>query len=136
MVEIFIRACLGHLIGDYLLQSKYMALNKSNPGWRSILICSLHSLVYTIAVCVMIWTLNSIVWIIVFASHWMMDRWSIANLWLKLIKGRTFEKAYNSKDKYREFDIAFTSLVYTITDNTFHILVLWFMIKFLLGGSL
>ncbi|MBI2057928.1 MAG: DUF3307 domain-containing protein, partial [Candidatus Yanofskybacteria bacterium] len=36
MAELFILALLGHLIGDYLFQTKYMALNKSAKGWLGI----------------------------------------------------------------------------------------------------
>src|SRR5438477_10778130 len=32
MDHLFILAVLGHLTGDYLLQSKWMALTKSRPG--------------------------------------------------------------------------------------------------------
>lgn len=132
MAELFIRALLGHLIGDYLLQSKFMALNKSNDNWRGVLTCSWHVLIYTISVCLMIGTSNPLVWLLVFATHWFIDRWSLATYWLRLIHGRTFDAAYISKDKYREFDIAFTSLVYAVVDNTFHLLSLWLIVKYLI----
>ena len=67
---------------------------------------------------------------LVFVPHWIIDRWSLASLWLKMIRGRTFEAAFNSKDQYREFDIAFTSIVYTVTDNTMHLICLWLVIRF------
>jgi len=135
MAELFVLALLGHLIGDYLLQTKNMALNKSAKGWRGIKTCSLHVLIYTASVCLMLWTLNIWIWLAIFIPHWIIDRWSFASVWLKLIKGRTFEDAYLSKDKYREFDIAFTSIVYTVTDNTFHFLSLWLVVKILMHGA-
>ena len=131
MAELFILALLGHLIGDYLLQTKHMALNKSAKGWGGIKTCSIHVLIYTTSVCLMLWMFNVWVWLAIFIPHWIIDRWSLASLWLKLIKGRTFEEAYLSKDHYREFDIAFTSLVYAVVDSTFHLLSLWLVIKFL-----
>ena len=33
---------------------------------------------------------------------------------------------------YREFDVAFTSLVYAVVDNTMHLICLWLVIKFVL----
>ncbi len=135
MAEFFVLAFLGHLIGDYLLQTKYMALNKSAKGWSGIKTCSLHVLIYTVAVCLMLWTLNVWMGLAIFIPHWVIDRWSLASAWLKIIKGRTFEAAYLSKDQYGEFDIAFTSLVYAVVDNTFHLLSLWLVVRFIMHGA-
>ena len=132
MADLFVLALLGHLVGDYLLQSKYMALQKSAHGWLGDQTCTLHVAIYTAAVCMFWWTLDPIVIILVFVPHWIIDRWSLAKPWLKLIGGRSFESAFNSKDKYREFDIAFTSLVYVVVDNTMHFLSLWLVIKFVM----
>lgn len=132
MAELFILALLGHLIGDYLFQTKHMALNKSAKGWSGIKTCSWHVWIYTLSVSLMLWVPNLWVLPAIFIPHWVIDRWSLASVWLKLIKGRTFEAAYLSKDQYREFDIAFTSLVYAVVDNTFHLLSLWLVIKLLL----
>ncbi|HVT58578.1 MAG TPA: DUF3307 domain-containing protein [Thermoanaerobaculia bacterium] len=130
MADLFVLALLGHLAGDYLLQTKRMALGKSRPGWSGALLCTAHVLIYTAAVCVMLSWTRPMAWLLVFAPHWVIDRWSLAGAWLKLIRGRTFESAYLSKEPYREFDIAFTSLVYTAVDNTFHLFCLWLVILF------
>ncbi len=53
----------------------------------------------------------------------------MGNIWAKIIKGRTFESARTSQDPDKEFDIAFTSVVYTVVDTTFHLVVLWFVLK-------
>lgn len=37
---------IGHLIGDYIIQNDYLALNKT----KNSLICLLHCLLYTLAV--------------------------------------------------------------------------------------
>ena len=131
MSELFIAAFLGHLIGDYLVQTKYMALHKSKKNWSGIVTCSWHVALYTLAVCVMLWKFDLFLILAIYIPHWIIDRWSLASVWLRLIKGRTFEAAYLSNDQFREFDIAFTSLVYTVVDNTMHLLSLWLVIKFL-----
>ena len=133
MAELFIAALLGHLVGDYLLQSKYMALNKSAPGMTGLITCTAHVALYTAAVCTFWWTINPLLIALVFVPHWIIDRWSLASPWLKMIRGRTFEAAFGSKDTYREFDIAFTSIVYTVTDNTMHLICLWLVIKFVMN---
>jgi hypothetical protein len=132
MADLFVLALLGHLVGDYLLQTKQMALTKSAPGWAGIRTCTLHVVLYTIAVCAFWWTISPLVIALVFLPHWIIDRWSLGATWLKLIGGRTFEAAYASTDKYREFDIAFTSLVYAVVDNTMHLICLWLVIKVVL----
>jgi len=132
MADLFVLALLGHLIGDYLLQTKHMAFHKSEPGWIGIRTCSFHVFVYTVAICLATGVTRPVTVALIFLPHWIIDRWSLATKWLKLIRGRTFEKAYSSTDKYREFDIAFTSIVYTVVDNTLHLLCLWVVIKFLI----
>lgn len=119
MERLFILALLGHLIGDYLLQSKWMALTKSANGFDGIKACTVHVAVYTAAVCAMCWTLSPLFALAVFVPHWVIDRWSLASPWLKMIGGRTFEGAKDDWDK------AFTAIVYTVTDNTMHLLCLW-----------
>jgi membrane-associated HD superfamily phosphohydrolase len=129
MIELFIYGIFGHLVGDYLLQPKKMALNKSAKTWKGFSICILHSLIYTASIFIVIWRFNLLAVILIFVSHFIIDYWSLGQIWLKLIKGRTFEGAYSSQDKSREFDIAFTSIVYTVVDATFHLLILWFVLK-------
>jgi hypothetical protein len=125
----FLLAILGHLIGDFLLQPKSWALRKSERSMPGFWYCTVHVVVYTAAVCAMLRTYQVAVVVLVFIPHWLIDRYSLASIWLKLIRGRSFEAAYASTDKFREFDIAFTSIVYTVTDATLHLLclgvVLW-----------
>ncbi len=131
MLNLFINLIFGHLVGDYLLQSKSMALKKGLPGWIGWKWCLFHCLVYTFAVCAFLKTVNPLAIAIVFLSHVAIDRWSLADKWLKLIRGRTFLAAYASTEPTREFDIAFTSIVYTVVDNTWHILIMYYGLLFL-----
>ncbi len=130
MAELFILALLGHLVGDYLLQTKQMALMKSKADAKGFLMCSLHVLIYTIVVCLFLQTTDPLVWVLVFVPHWIIDRWSLANVWLSLIKGRTFKSAIAGTGIKKDFDIAFTSIVYTVSDNTIHLLTLFLVIKY------
>ena len=125
MERLFILALFGHLVGDYLLQSKWMALTKSAPGAEGNKACTIHVAIYAAAVCLFVGTLSPVFAIAVAAPHWIIDRWSLASSWLKLIRGRTFEDALANTTPYRELDIAFTAIVYTVTDNTMHAMCLW-----------
>ena len=123
---------LGHLAGDYLFQGKQMAFRKSEKGWAGYGWCVLHCLIYTICVCLFLWTLNPLVVVLVFASHFPFDRWSLASKWLKLIRGRDLIRAFESKEKYRDIDVAFSCLVYAVVDNTMHLILLWFIVGWLI----
>jgi len=95
--DLFASILLGHMVGDYLLQNKWMAMNKS----ASTLKCAVHCLVYTLAVVAFttpffdraVWlgaTYPDWRWVLaVFLSHFLIDRWSLADRWLGLIDGRS-----------------------------------------------
>jgi len=123
-----VAAVIGHFVGDYLLQTKRMALGKTKLGIYGIGLCTAHVGVYSAAVCAVIWTANMLLFALVFIPHWIIDRWSLAGLWLKAIGGRTFDTV---SDQNREWDIAFTAIVYTVTDNTMHVLCLWAALAYL-----
>ena len=132
MADLFILAIFGHLLGDYFFQNKTMALKKSDKGKIGIQWCTGHCLLYTVLVCLLTWQIFS-PWfaLSVFIPHWLIDRFSLANLWLKLIRGRTFESAYGGGLGYRDFDVAFTAIVYTIVDNSMHFFCLWISLRLL-----
>ncbi len=129
MTDVFARIVLAHLFGDYLFQTKSMALSKTAPdlkGWSS---CAIHCLVYTAIFALFFKSLNPIFLSLVFLSHFPIDRWSLGQKWLDLIKGRSILKAFESRDKYRDLDISFSCLVYAVVDNTLHIFLIWTITK-------
>lgn len=133
MADLFIVALLGHLIGDYLLQSTWMAITKSQLGWKGVWACTIHVTLYTAAVCVMLQTPDPLVWLAVFVPHWIIDHWSLGEEWSKLIGGRTKEKTMAvTPGPAREFGFAFYAPVYIAVDNTWHLLCLWATIKFMM----
>ena len=127
----FILGFLAHRVSDLALQPKSWALNKSVPGRKGFTICTIHVLVYTTCIICSWQKFDILVYASVFIPHWIIDRYSLANKWLGLIRGRTFASAFASTDKYREFDVAFTCIVYKDVDETFHLVcllltILWF----------
>lgn len=76
---------IAHLIGDYLLQNDWMALNKKK--WH--LPCLVHCLLYTAAVFVLTgWQPWAIA--IVFAAHYAQDHTNIVLRWMNLIGQKQF----------------------------------------------
>lgn len=124
MFTIFEKILLGHLVGDYLLQSKKMAIEKSAKGINGLMWCLLHCLIYTAVICLFTSIINPIKIFLIFMSHFPIDRWSLASNWLEIIKGRDFMVAYKSKAEFHEIDLSFSIIVYVIVDNTIHILLI------------
>lgn len=119
---------LGHLVGDYLLQNDWMALNKGrkNPfGW---LTCGTHTVVYSLAVCA--FTKFSLLWfILVCLSHYFIDHYSLAEYWSKY-KGNQTLKEYMTAPTYKSgqaghVNSAFKAFVYIVQDNTMHLVLMW-----------
>lgn len=127
MADLFILAFFGHIIGDYFLQPQKMAIRKSSNS----LMCLTHVMIYTISVCVMLWNWNPVVALSIFVPHFIIDRWSLGEAWLKLIGGRTVKDAIEKTGAEREFAIAFYAPVYIIVDNGLHLLCILGTIKFL-----
>jgi hypothetical protein len=125
MNDAFAAIVLGHLTGDYLVQSKNMALQKSQSGWPGIKWCLLHCSIYTTCVCLFLWTIDPLIIGLVFLSHFPIDRWSLASHWLKIIRGRDFLHAYIGQENFWEIDLSFSCLVYAVVDNAMHLILLW-----------
>jgi hypothetical protein len=129
---------LGHLVGDYLLQSRLMATDKGqHRSWRGLLYCVAHCLLYTLTVVLFLfpwldWLTYPALVIGVFLSHFIVDRYSLANWWARVIRGRSFEAARQEPDSdKRPFTIAFTCVVYAVSDNTMHLLLMYGLLQLL-----
>jgi hypothetical protein len=130
---------LGHLAGDYLLQNRWMALNKSKNthiGWLAAVI---HCVLYTLMICLFMQNFDWIWMVIVFNSHFWIDKFALAEKYKKIIGSSTlkeFVHRYEEKFDYvpyqkpeisrREIiEGGFASLTYTITDNSMHLILMW-----------
>lgn len=126
-VALFVSMMLGHFVGDYLFQNQWMALTKSKPGRYGDLACTVHVLLYTVAIGIFsgVWSF----WFLaaVFIPHWVIDRWSLANVLLK------WKNGYQMMDTWRQagsilemqvWSVAFAAPVYIANDNTMHFVFL------------
>ncbi len=129
---LFFQLLMGHVTGDYLLQPLSMALNKApgknNPVKTALMYSIPHCIIYSVSICLWLWTWDIVFFILIFFSHWVIDFFSLADRWLGIIKGRTLKQAVEDDGKYREFNIAFTSVVYTIVDNSFHLMLMFLIL--------
>ena len=129
MEDVFARIVLGHLTGDYLLQNRTMALQKSQKNWMGFFWCTWHCVLYTASICLFLWTANPVIIGLVFLSHWPIDRYSLANYWFKFVSRPNIMETFSSQDKYRDIELPFACLIYVITDNTMHLILLWLITK-------
>ncbi|MFC1609052.1 hypothetical protein ACFL2R_02165 [Patescibacteria group bacterium] len=109
-----------------------MALHKSKPGLEGLKRCTIHCLIYATCINLFLWTINPLAFLIAFLSHYPIDRYSLAQKWLDFIGGRNMLTSYNSTKDYREIQISFDCIVYTMADNTMHIAIMWIAFKLLL----
>lgn len=134
---------LGHLCGDYLLQNEFMAMNKSKNtlmGWTAAMV---HCILYTLAVCLFMWNFQ-LIWIVaVFCSHFFIDKFGLAEKYMKYIKGAGLKDYIDRVDHQytrtwiddsegqRMLTGGFRAFVYAVTDNTMHLILMWGAYKIL-----
>lgn len=132
----FERLILGHLLGDYLLQNEWMALNKAKNTWTGWLAASIHCILYTLAVCLFMWNFDWYWMVAVFLSHFPIDKFGLAEKYMKL-KGSSLRKYIDDINKtffetpqfgnvgQQMLTGGFRAVVYAITDNTMHLILMW-----------
>lgn len=99
---------IGHLIGDYLLQNDWMAVNKKKRTWP----CLVHVLLYTAAIGLLTW------WpwwalLIVAVTHFIQDRTAIINWWMR----------FNRQTYFAQPPLAPWSII--VVDNVWHLVTLY-----------
>ena len=144
---IMFQMLLGHLVGDFLMQNEWMALTKSKNSLEGWLAALCHCIIYTACVCVFMTNLTPIWMAVVFLSHFPIDKFSLAEKYMHYVKGKGM-KDYVKKDisiwdietqglrhmvsqtkqplnRYDALEGGFTAVVYTVTDNTMHLLIMF-----------
>jgi hypothetical protein len=117
-----ILALIGHLVGDYLFQNDWMALNKKS--FYGGLNCAVHCLLWTASVMLFAgWVWCSwhtlVVWMILFWTHYVQDRTNVIRAWMDLI----------GQNKFRTGQCAPWSMI--VVDNVWHIVTIWAVWRFI-----
>lgn len=115
---------IGHIVGDYLLQNDFMAMNKKESSMKGWLALHLHCALYTLAVCGFTgwWSLYAV--LAVYLSHIVLDGTYLAVHYMRLIGSfkRIIQVPGHSD----------TLLAYICVDNTMHLLFLYLINKYLI----
>ena len=104
---------IAHLVGDYLLQNDWMAVNKKRRTWP----CLVHVFLYTLAVAVFTgWGVLPLA--IVAVTHFIQDRTSIIAWWMR----------FNRQEGFAKPPLAPWSVI--VVDNVWHLLTLYLLSLF------
>lgn len=114
----YFRLLMGHVLGDYMLQTRATAYGKQ----RNLLLSLLHALVYTF--CVTLWLLPEVIaapWLFwaIFASHWPIDHFSLAAKWLHVLGRR------GPCEATLPGEAEISAVVYCVVDNGLHLMLMW-----------
>lgn len=130
-MSIFIQL-VCHFIGDYILQSDWMATNKT----KSYVICLLHSLFYSIPFYL---CMNEKKWLalfIIMITHFIIDKTSFAK-YICYLKNLLAPKKHmvKWKDSFLGYatdrPIFITFWLYVIVDNLLHVLINYLSLSYL-----
>lgn len=105
-----------HLIGDYLLQNDWMALNKKAKGGKGWLACFIHCLLYSLPFLLIASPLQVL---FIFATHFIIDRWFFIKWYMNTVGQTNFAKPPTGP-----WSIFFV-------DNTFHLICNYLIIRFI-----
>jgi len=149
MNEILFLLILGHLFGDYLLQSYCLAVNKkkySLIGWSS---ATYHCLIYTTTIYGFLLIegikLNFIQCLLIFLSHFIIDKFPVIEYYMKVMDIRSWDRELPKTGNGVDFEnkepitiiqlvtTSFGSFVYIMCDNTFHLFFMYLILKFSIG---
>ena len=104
---------LFHLIGDYITQNDWMAQNKTKSFLPAFIHASIYSLPF-LYICFSRW------WLLIWISHFLIDRYRLAVYWIKLVNWnwKSINFGYDS-DK----PLWMSVWLMIIVDNIFHLLI-------------
>lgn len=102
-------ALVGHLVGDYLIQNDWMALNKK----QSSIHCAVHCTLWTLAVCLFAGWFHWLPATVLFVTHFAQDRTKIINWYM----------AAMGQQKFASGPCAPWSII--VVDNVWHVVTIW-----------
>lgn len=110
-------AMIGHLVGDYIVQNDWMAVNKKKSSWP----CLVHCILWTASVLIfsMTWNVWLALWL--FATHFAIDRTGFILWWMNNVSG---QKGFASADGLKPWS-------FIMVDNVFHLMTIWIGFKVL-----
>lgn len=122
----FVPQLFCHLIGDYFLQTDYIATNKKKY-WQ---ISLLHAFSY--ASCFVVLNISVWAFVVIFLTHWFIDGTNIVAM-LNQYRNQDFIgcDSYGNKDGFGDRPDHIRHWLLIIQDNTLHLIINYFAIMYL-----
>jgi hypothetical protein len=111
---------LAHMVGDYLLQSHWMATEKVNRWWPAVA----HGLTYTLPYVLVTQSIPAL--IVIASTHAVIDRYRLAKhlVWLKNQLGPQSHRPGHTATGYSDAAPAWLAVwLLIVADNTMHLLI-------------
>jgi hypothetical protein len=132
---------LLHLLGDFIIQNDWMALNKKKKSWIGELACHVHCITYALP---FLFIASPLSVLIIYITHYLIDRTNVIMYFLAFrnnTKKEIWKKSSYGR-KYMIYDIsnfgfnkirpfAISIWLFFIVDNCFHIAINYFVIKYI-----
>ena len=115
---------IAHMFGDYVIQSDWMANNKTKPGLFGLLVAFYHAATYTIPFFFI--TQNPIALGVIMSSHALIDHFRLAAKYTQLRNWNWTTPNGFPHDR----PVWLTTWVVIFVDNTFHLLINYLTIAF------
>lgn len=114
-----------HGIGDYYLQTDWMALNKKKPGYTGLKACVIHCILYSLP---FLFIGSFLAVLVIFITHFIIDRTNLV-AWLLAYKNgiRTIENFGYGLER----PTFISAWLYIISDNLLHIICNYAALTFL-----
>ena len=103
-----------HFVGDYLLQNDWMAQEKTK-NWFP---CFVHCLLYSLPFGLVLWK-SPFIWL-VFGSHFLIDRYRLAQYWIRLVNWKWDGDNFGYSDEKPKWMSVWLLI---IVDNTMHVVL-------------
>lgn len=115
-----------HLFGDYVIQNQWMASNKT----KSSLPALVHAVTYSLPFLLLQPSLMG--WLVIFSTHFVIDRWRLAFYWCKWWGVGMYGKLWGQPSPNSPEIPAFLSVwLLIVVDNTAHLTINYLSIRFL-----
>jgi len=118
---------LLHLIGDYLFQNDWMAVNKAQKSERGYIACMVHCMAYTLPFALYYQSLPAAS--IIFGTHFLIDKYRLPIYWIKLVNWNWSSGNYGYSDAK---PVWMSTWLFIIVDNIFHLICNYIAITYFL----
>jgi hypothetical protein len=111
---------LAHFIGDYFLQTHWMATEKTSRIWPAIV----HGITYTLPYAFI--THNPLALFTIAATHIVIDRWRLPKhlIWLKnQFAPKAFRPGHTATGYPTEIPVWLATALLIVVDNTAHLVI-------------